>query len=612
MPLFGPPDVQKLARKYDGDGLLKALTYKRDSDVRARAAISLGNITLSRQHTERAIDLLIRQLARDQAHQVRQAAAQALGKIGDDRAIDALKAALNDEHELVRLSAVEALGGRLLNWRAVAPLGAALNDTAASVRAKAAYLIGECCKRAHAPGPYRQEDMRVDSAVQPLISALEDSDEEVKTQVWKALDALQEYCVKVMTLPGNCAKLLFSALKDADESARAGAGAALELYFRPGMRVRSAVAPLTTALQDDSHYVRMVATDLLGRINDPQAIDAVITALEDDHPDVRTVAVEVLGRIEDKRALGPLSEALQDGDEAVRVAATQVLERYSMHNLRSKRALQALVTALVDDSEAVRIATAEALQHYCQHGIRRESEAAPLIAAFNSDDADLREAIVDVLAEGEAGKWSIPLLLNALEDEHQEVRKSAVWGLSHHRDKRVVGPLIDALLDDDKSVRGTAAYALGNINDRQAVDPLVTALKDKEWNVRREAARALGKIKDSQAIDPLVAALQDANAKVSEAAREALEKIGVVEAPEAKFDLGALVEELCEILEREWGKAAASEASKQRAIEIGRQIDGQGGFEMMQDAMRLIAQWREDGSQELISAWWSGIGDWRW
>lgn len=59
MWLFGSPDVEKLTSKRDLKGLIKALGYKRDADVR-------------------------------------RAAAQALPKIGDSRAVGALTATLED------------------------------------------------------------------------------------------------------------------------------------------------------------------------------------------------------------------------------------------------------------------------------------------------------------------------------------------------------------------------------------------------------------------------------------------------------------------------------------------------------------------------------------
>lgn len=44
MPLFGPPDVQKMKAKRDVNGLIKALSTKNSAQIRKEAAEGLGEI----------------------------------------------------------------------------------------------------------------------------------------------------------------------------------------------------------------------------------------------------------------------------------------------------------------------------------------------------------------------------------------------------------------------------------------------------------------------------------------------------------------------------------------------------------------------------------------
>ena len=44
MPLFGPPDVEKLKTRGDVKGLVKALDYKKDSKLRRDAAAALRSL----------------------------------------------------------------------------------------------------------------------------------------------------------------------------------------------------------------------------------------------------------------------------------------------------------------------------------------------------------------------------------------------------------------------------------------------------------------------------------------------------------------------------------------------------------------------------------------
>ncbi len=90
----------------------------------------------------------------------RRHADEALGKIGDKRAVELLIKALEDEYGGVREEAAEALG-RIGDKRAVEPLIKALEDKDVYFRECAAKALGEI------------GDKR---AVEPLIKALEDED----------------------------------------------------------------------------------------------------------------------------------------------------------------------------------------------------------------------------------------------------------------------------------------------------------------------------------------------------------------------------------------------------------------------------------------------------
>lgn len=105
MRIFGPPNIGKLTTKRDVDGLIKALAYGKDAEVREAAARSLGGLA-----DQRAIGPLVGALT-DSAWDVREAAVRALGTIGDARAVAPLTAVANskEEDDLVLEAAAEAL-----------------------------------------------------------------------------------------------------------------------------------------------------------------------------------------------------------------------------------------------------------------------------------------------------------------------------------------------------------------------------------------------------------------------------------------------------------------------------------------------------------------------
>ena len=107
MSLFGPPNVERLEKKRDVPGLIEALGYAKEGKiggVRYDAAEALGKIG-----DKRAVAPLCAAL-KDSDMRVRDRAAMALGEIGDARAVEPLCAALKDSYVDVRMSAAAALG----------------------------------------------------------------------------------------------------------------------------------------------------------------------------------------------------------------------------------------------------------------------------------------------------------------------------------------------------------------------------------------------------------------------------------------------------------------------------------------------------------------------
>jgi hypothetical protein len=168
--LFGPPDVEKLKAKGDVAGLIKALAYRKDGQVRRASAEALGRMCAAR-----AVDALIAAL-RDQSWGVRTAAVTALRKIGDSRAVAPLIASLKDDTDHVRLAATTALG-EIGDSRAVDPLIASLKDDSRHVRLAAATALGEI-------GSTRA----VDALIYRLVDEI---DWDVRTATAQALAKLQ-------------------------------------------------------------------------------------------------------------------------------------------------------------------------------------------------------------------------------------------------------------------------------------------------------------------------------------------------------------------------------------------------------------------------------------
>jgi len=127
--LFGGtkrPNIETLKQNQDIHGLIEALNFQEDHNIRREAALALGQIGESS-----VVNPLINCL---QDHKlVREVAARSLGEIGDSNAIDPLIQLLNDQDWEVRGSAAKALG-KIGDEKAINPLINALHDAKPSER----------------------------------------------------------------------------------------------------------------------------------------------------------------------------------------------------------------------------------------------------------------------------------------------------------------------------------------------------------------------------------------------------------------------------------------------------------------------------------------------
>ena len=291
---------------------------------------------------------------------------------------------------------------------------------------------------------------------------------------------------------------------------------------------KRAVKPLIKALEDESNYACEFALVKFG--ND--AVELLIKALEDENNLVRENATEALGNIGDKRAVEPLIKALDD-EKAWVCAKTAV----SLGKIGDKRAVEPLIKALEtarviysdDDPYGAEMAhkyTAEALGEI---GDKRAVE--PLIKDLGDGGEEAAEAL------GKIGdKRAVEPLIKSLEDENPWNRQDAVKALGKIGDKRAVEPLIKELEYENEYVRDIilitsihvgAAKALGEIGDKRAVEPLIKSLEDDvRYKFVRKAVDALGKIGDKQAVEPLIKVLENKDLSwARENAAEALVKI---------------------------------------------------------------------------------------
>ena len=449
---------------------------------------------------------LINALGHGKGWFVRKAAAEALGRLGDIRAIPPLTAALQDEDKDVRLAAADALDA--LHWRpdkdevgahywisrkkisrcseigapAVLPL----------IRVLAEHNQDECVAAAEALG--KIGDIR---AIPPLIAVLRESG-------WGFIGNAATEALSRMGSAGT--EPLLPLVNDPVTDIRLAAVRALG-----GIGDPLAVDRLCSALHDSNRDVRQAAAAALGKIG-PPAVGSLISALPDRY--AAAYAARALGRIGDARAVPALVAALNDTHYEVRAAAVEALVLFS------KKAVIPLIAALSDPSKDTRSAAAEALDGIGWQPPANSTGTEYWIAMQNWDRCT---------ANGEA---SIKPLMARLKDADPEIRKACVVCLGKIGDRRALVALTAALRDGYPPVRAAAAECLGWLCENCSTTPLLEALEDPDWTVRKAAAASLRRIGDLRAVDPLIRALADKSDRVRETAAEALGRIADIRAVE--------------------------------------------------------------------------------
>jgi HEAT repeat protein len=336
--------VQILVNTADIPHLLTIL-QDQEMEMREAAAQALGQIG-----NASTIPQLITAMQEDKEYGVRRVAAAALGQIGDASAVPYLTTALqqNQDKEMgVRWVAAKALG-QIGNAAAVPYLITALQqDKESSVRRAAAEALGQI------------GDV---SAVPYLNIALQDRDYELRTTAAKALEQIDD----IPTIPD-----LLMGLQASNKDLRVSSA---NLLGHIGDA--AAVPHLLTALQDELEDVRVAAIKALGHIGDAAIVPHLLTALQDELEDVRVAAVKSLGQIGDEIAI-PHLISLPNKPKRVRLVVVE-----AMGQIGHTSAVPYLITALQSGWEDVNQAAALSLGQ-----IGDASAVSSLISTLHRDGA---------------------------------------------------------------------------------------------------------------------------------------------------------------------------------------------------------------------------------
>lgn len=158
--------------------------------------------------------------------------------------------------------------------------------------------------------------------------------------------------------------------------------------------------------------------------------------------------------------------------------------------------------------------------------ICHEGDLPILLQSLTDSDEAVRAWAVEALG-ALRNPSSVDALLPRLADPDSFVYYSTVLALRKFSPEIVVGSLVGALSSENVLLRRRAAKLLGTMHAVPGVqEALMTAYYDEEPGVRYEVVEALGRIGDSRAIGVFIAALQNDNHEVRAASIRGLRRLG--------------------------------------------------------------------------------------
>lgn len=256
-------------------------------------------------------------------------------------------------------------------------------------------------------------------------------------------------------------------------------------------KMAEAVPALIEALYEPDQSVSLAATESLGQIGDPRAIEPLLEVSRRSD----AALIRAIGHDSEKQPRVEAEKAQEDEananpykfKEMVVFKIDQLPVEYFQPDGTPLPRKELVVRGLKDNSQQMRQMAAKAAI-----GLDSEEVVEPLIEALaNPFEVESVRFMAAEALGGMQNDKSVESLLRALKDENVAVRYSAAAALSGRKDERVLAALIEAIDDPDRFVKASVAYALGTTLEPQALKALFRCVTDENDVVRFSAAKAI-------------------------------------------------------------------------------------------------------------------------
>jgi HEAT repeat protein len=458
-------------------------TYQqlRSSNLKTRLAV-IANLA-QMKHSD-CVEPLIFAL-KDKEPEIRSAAALALGQFPDKRVVELLIKQLSDPAPLARGTAAEVLG-QLNDQTAVRWLVGQLSDPDVTVQSRVVRSLKRLGWQPQTEAEQKWYFMATGNlnrvaelgpeGIAPLVELMRNGTPDQQVSALKALGDVEDprilkLALEALRKPNIMVKLV--ALEILKRIADSSAYEAVERLLNDkevNLRIEAvsaaascggtrAVPRLVRMLRDASWEVRREAVKALGRLGDAAAVEGLCRVLRDHDHDVREAAATALGKIGSPEAIRPLTLALLDDESFVRNAAYNALMEIDPNWEKTPAA----------HSTLPKIKTALKYRGYwINQSVARlldqmtpdaSVEATSAVSRMNMAQPMTAPATTETLSPA-----AFAILADLLGDRDRDLRLAAAEAFGQAREKGAASVLSAALLDNDAFVKEAAQRALAALN----------------------------------------------------------------------------------------------------------------------------------------------------